>query len=200
MKNAIIIHGMPDKERYLNSGVLQQNSHWLPWLKQELENNSIETNVPEIPKPYEPDYSVWVKSIEQFPINNETILIGHSCGGGFIIRYLTENNISVDKVILVAPWIDPDKYLQSLGCEEFFNFDFNGNVANKILNQVNSLYIFYSTDDDEYILQTVEILKQNFGANNAKINYHEFTNRGHFTTEPGYNNDTIPEALDICLK
>jgi predicted alpha/beta hydrolase family esterase len=203
MKNAIILHGMPDKEHYLNSEILQQNSHWLPWLKQSLESNNIETSAPEMPHPYAPNYKAWCEVFEQFKINDETILIGHSAGGGFIIRYLAENNISVNKVILVAPWLDPDKYLESLGCGEFFDFEFDSNVANKILNQTKSFDVLYSTDDDENILKTIEIIKQNFGANNgdnnAKINYHEFTDRGHFTTEPGYNNDTLPEALDICL-
>ncbi|MBP6912639.1 MAG: alpha/beta hydrolase [Candidatus Pacebacteria bacterium] len=208
MKNAIILHGMPDKEHYLNGGILQQDSHWLPWLKQNLESNGIETSVPEIPHPYAPNYKAWCEVFEQFKINDETILIGHSAGGGFIIRYLAENNISVDRVILVAPWLDPDKYLKTMGCEDFFDFEFNGDIANKILNQVKSIDVLYSTDDDENILKTVEMLKQNFSENsnennvinNAKINYHEFTDRGHFTTELGYNNDTLPEALEICLK
>lgn len=201
MKNAIIIQGMPDKDEYYK--VLENSTReyaWEHWLQNKLLAKEVLAQIPEMPHHYEPNYKNWCDVLEQFKINDETILIGHSCGGSFIIRYLAENNISVDKVILVAPWIDPDKYLQTMGCEDFFNFEFNGDVANKILNQVNSLDIFYSTDDDEYILQTVEILKQNFGENNAKINYHEFTNRGHFTTEPGYNKDTIPEVLDICLK
>lgn len=197
MKNVIILHGIPDTNE---SFVLPT---WINWLKQNLSLKTISAEIPELSNLQKPNYSEWRLVFEQFKINDETILIGHSAGGGFIIRYLAENNISVDKVILVAPWLDPDKYLQTMGCEEFFDFEFNSNVASKILNQVNSIDVLYSTDDDEYILQTIEIIKQNFntnhGDNNTKINYHEFTNRGHFTTEPGYNNDTLLEVLDICL-
>jgi hypothetical protein len=207
MKNAIIIQGMPGKDEYYK--VLENSTReyaWEHWLQNKLLAKEILAQIPEMPHPYEPNYKAWCEVFEQFKINNETILIGHSAGAGFIIRYLAENNISIDKVILVAPWLDPDKYLESLGCGDFFDFEFNGDIANKILNQINSLDIFYSTDDDENILKTIEILKQNFSDNenqnndSEKINYHKFTNRGHFTTEPGYNNDTIPEVLDTCLR
>ncbi len=205
MKNAIIIQGVPNKDEYYK--VLENSTReyaWEHWLQNKLLAKEILAQIPEMPHPYAPNYKAWCEVFEQFKINDETILIGHSAGGGFIIRYLAENNISVDRVILVAPWLDPDKYLQTMGCEEFFDFEFNNDVASKILNQVNSIDVLYSADDDEYILQTIDIIKQNFatnnGDNNAKINYHEFTNRGHFTTEPGYNNDTLPEALEICLK
>lgn len=202
MKTAIILHGLPSKDEYYkNLDLVKQSRHWLPWLQAQLIKKGILAQTPQMPHPYEPVYEEWKKVFEYFPINEDTLLVGHSCGGGFIIRYLAENNINVGKVILVAPWLDPGKYLEGLGCAEFFDFEFNSDVANKILNQVHSIDILYSTDDDENILKTVEIIKQNFGtnSNNAKINYHEFTDRGHFTTEPGYENNTIPEVLDLCV-
>jgi len=59
---------------------------------------------------YEPDYQVWRTELERFDIHPETILIGHSAGGGFLIRWLSENRTKhVGKVVLVAPSIDPHK-------------------------------------------------------------------------------------------
>lgn len=193
MKNAIIIHGIPDKEHYLNNGSPRQsNNHWLPWLKNELGLNNIQTNIPEMPIPYEPNYTVWKAVFEQFPINENTILIGHSAGAGFLIRYLSENNIKVGKVILVAPWVDPMSELNELGCEDFFKFEIDKNLVSK----TQCVHVLYSTDDDASILETAKILKENI----QDIKYHEFTNRGHFTTEPGYTNDTFPELLTVCLR
>ncbi len=85
MKYAIIIHGMPDKENYFDSKAdSQSNCHWLPWLQQQLNINGILSQTPEMPEPYNPDYEKWRGVLEQFKINEDTILVGHSCGAGFI--------------------------------------------------------------------------------------------------------------------
>jgi len=42
-----------------------------------------------MPKPYGANYSYkeWVMEFERFDTNKETILIGHSTGGGFLVRW-----------------------------------------------------------------------------------------------------------------
>lgn len=71
--------------------------------------NNIKADTPEIPNVYDPQYEVFVKEVERFDIKAETTLVGYSMGAGFWIRYLTENpKVTVDKAVLVAPWLNPD--------------------------------------------------------------------------------------------
>ncbi|MEI6400062.1 MAG: alpha/beta hydrolase [bacterium] len=186
MKNAIIVHGMPNKEEFEKNGIFK---HWLPWIKTELETKGVGVTIPEMPTPYAPIYEAWKEVFEQFPLTEETILIGHSYGAGFLLRYLSENNVSVGKVALVAPWIDPDGYLATLSLPNSFDFTPDNNLVEK----TKGVTVFCSEDDDEYILESVRQIKATY----TGFDYKEFTDRGHFTTEPGYDNDTFPELLRV---
>jgi predicted alpha/beta hydrolase family esterase len=151
MKTALIIHGMPSKEGYFDPSMpSQSNRHWLPWLQKQLIINGILTQAPEMPEPYEQRYELWKKEFERFDINEDTTLIGYSCGGGFLIRWLSENNVRVGKVLLVAPWTDPTGELDT----GMFDFE----IDTTLIDRVQSLTTFYSLDDDDVILKTVDIL------------------------------------------
>jgi predicted alpha/beta hydrolase family esterase len=175
MKTAIIIHGMPSKEDYFNpKGDSQSNCHWLPWIQKQLTDRSILAQTPEMPEPYEPNYQKWKSVFEQFRINEETILIGHSCGGGFLVRWLSENNVKVGKVFLVAPWIgfDPnDAWTKLTG--DFFIFD----IDSELVKKTNGVTIFVSSDDDKEILTVADVLKKNIKGCLVQ----EFSDKGHFT-------------------
>ena len=95
MKTAIIIHGMPykDEEYYNPKRPASSNCHWLPWIQKQLLLKDILAQTPEMPVPYEPEYIAWKEIFERFPLNEETILVGHSCGAGFIVRYLIVINL-----------------------------------------------------------------------------------------------------------
>ena len=173
MKNAIILYGMPSKEGHYNpSYPSNSNAHFVPWIQRQLILKDILTQTPEMPVPYNPEYSSWKETLEYFPINEETILVGHSCGGGMILRHLSENDIKVGKVVLVAPWIDPNKIYLKTG---MFDFEIDKNI----LDKVESLDIMYSLDDEEDVLETIKILKDRIPG----ANYHEFTDKGHFCEE-----------------
>lgn len=187
MKTAIILHGMPSKNEYYNpERPSQSNSHWIPWIQHQLLLNNILAQTPELPHPYQPNYEDWKQVFEQFNIDKETTLVGHSCGAGFLIRYLSENNIKVGKVALVAPWIDPNKD----EAPEFFDFLLDKNLIDK----VTELCIFYSTDDHEEILETVKILKDNL----PNIEIKEFTNKGHFCFDD-LKTDQFPGLLEYLI-
>lgn len=192
MKNAIILHGMPDKEHYYK--VLKESTrerHWFPYLQDQLLVNDILAQTPEMPHPYAPNYEAWKEVFEYFPIKNDTVLVGHSCGAGFLVRYLSENKINAGNVILVAPWLDPEKYLEeTTPGNTFFDFEIDPLLTSRV-----NLTVMYSTDDDEGIMESVKLLKEKL----PTAKYIEFTDRGHFTTEPGYNNDQFPELLKECL-
>lgn len=188
MKNAIILHGMSDsKKSYLDTSSPDSsspsNGHWLPWLQLNLLANNILAQTPELPHPYLPVYSAWLKVFKESKIDEETILVGHSCGAGFLVRFLSENNIKVDKLVLVAPWLDPEKEIGDFA-------DFKINLKDK----AQKIIIFYSEDDSNQVLKSVELLKREV----QNIEFHIFKDKGHFTFGEMHT-IKFPELLEAIL-
>lgn len=187
MKTAIILHGMPSKEKYFDaSRPSQSNSHWLPWIQQELLIVDILAQTPEMPEPYEPDYEKWRSVFEQFTINEETILIGHSCGAGFLVRWLSENKIQVGRVALVAPWLNPDHEYKT----QMFDFKIDPSLTER----TDGVTIFISSDDSKPVLDSVDKIKSVIQG----IVIKEYTDRGHFTFGT-MKTDAFPELRDVLI-
>lgn len=50
-------------------------------------------------------------------------------GAGFWIRYLTENpKVTVDKVVLAAPWLNPDHEYDF----DFFDFEIDQSITDRV--------------------------------------------------------------------
>ncbi|MDL2295721.1 alpha/beta hydrolase [Lachnospiraceae bacterium OttesenSCG-928-E19] len=192
MKNAIIIHGIDDsREDVLSYKDSMSNAHWLPWLQRELIKNDILTQTPEMPTPWHPDmdYNEWERVFEQFEITTDTLLIGHSCGAGFLMKYLSKHlHKKIGRLILVAPWMDIEQEHPTF----FADFELGPDLVNSA-KQIDQLY---STDDDQSILDTVNQIKQIYG---DKINTYEFSDKRHFT-EGHLKSNQFPELLEIILK
>jgi predicted alpha/beta hydrolase family esterase len=172
-KNVIIVHGRPAKWEYYSRKVLfrpNSKAHWLGWLKEQLKKRGYKVYAPEIPQAYNPQWDKWVREIDKIKIDRETILIGHSCGAGFWLRYLSEHkDLKVAKVILIAPWLDTQRKVTT----DFFDFKLDKNLALR----TKGLAIFYSDNDMESIKLTVENIK----AELKNVKYKKFHNYGHFT-------------------
>lgn len=172
MKNAIILHGKPDpgQEEYYNlSFPSASNSHWLPWLQKQLLIHDIAAQTPEIPNAWKPDYKIWRKEFERYDISPETMLVGHSCGGGFLVRWLSENfDVRVDKVVLVAPWLDPDRR----DTTDFFDFKIDPLLRSRTTDTI----IFDSDNDMDDVHESVRQIRNAI----KNTGYREFHNYGHF--------------------
>ena len=83
------------------------NCHWYPWLQKQLLVHRWQPKPPEIPRVFELDYAAWVREFERYDITPQTQLVGHSCGAGFLVRWLSEHKaVKVGRVVLrVAPWL-----------------------------------------------------------------------------------------------
>ena len=170
MKQTILVHGTPDTEDefFARNRAALSDTNWFPWFKREMELRSEIVQALEFPKPYDPMYEEWVAIFEQMEISDETTLIGHSCGGGFLLRYLTEHpNAKPKQVILVAPWIDPQKEFTT----NFFDFVLDLEIANRF-----PLDILISSNDQETVVESCIIIKSKI----PNAIYHEFSNKGHF--------------------
>ncbi len=173
MKNAILLPGRPDKDQHYDPS-LPSNSqdYWFAWLQRQLILKDIHAVTIEPPFPFRPRYDEWKKEFERFDIAPETILVGHSCGGGFLVRYLSEHkDLKVGKVVLVAPWTNPDNYEVS-DTADFFDFEVDPAFPSRTAGTV----VFISSDDEPSVVKTVDILKEKVHG----IEYREYTDRGHF--------------------
>jgi predicted alpha/beta hydrolase family esterase len=171
-QNAILIHGTCDKDEYYsNKYPTLSNSHWFPWLSKQLIISDIPTIAVEIPDAYMPNYTIWKKEFERYDIGPKTILVGHSCGGGFLVRWLSENDAKVGKVILVAPWLDPEK---NKGIDNDF-FDFK--MQEGLVSKTGGVTLFVSNDDGNDVQVSVTEILNNIGG----IKKVEFEEYGHFT-------------------
>lgn len=185
IKNAVIIHGKPSKEEYMDlANPAQSNRHWFPWLQKQLAIRGVIAQSLEMPEPYEPRYEKWKEVFEQIHVTQDTALIGHSCGGGFFVRWLSEEKRNVGPVVLVAPWIDTEKELQT----GFFDFTIDPTLSDRTEHTT----VMYSTDDDPSIQETVRVLREKIPG----ATYKEFHDKGHFCTEDLVDN-AFPEILDV---
>ena len=187
MKRAIIIHGYNDKSEYEDSNrPAASNDHWIPWIQRQLLLRGIETQTPEMPGFFEPNYGKWKEMFDRFTPDENTMLVGHSCGGGFLVRWLSENNQRVGKVVLVAPWLDPKKVIDI----NFFQFDIDPDLASKTAG----LVVMYSTDDDPEILSSIETLR----AKLQNADFQEFAGKGHFVLD-SLKTEKFPELLSLLV-
>lgn len=182
------MHGTCDKEEYFDEQYPSlSNSHWFPWLQKQLLILGINAQTPEVPEAYNPQYGLWKQEIERFTIDNKTTLVGHSCGGGFFTRWLSENEMRVRQLILVAPWLDPDRTKTT----DFFEFEIDKDLPKR----VDQLHVLISDDDDNDIHQSVEKIMSAW----PSAQLHQFSGKGHFTYGQ-MGSEKFPELLEIIRK
>ena len=191
MKNAILIHGWNTKAEYYDATrPTASNDHWFPWLTKQLVLRDINTVAIEMPNGYYPEYEVWKRELERYDITNQTILVGHSCGGGFLVRWLSENDVKVGRVILVAPWLGYDTEGEPFDAS-FFQFKIDSSLASK----AESVRVLCSDNDDASIQRSVaEIVGAVDGIVTTKLQ-----GKGHFTLH-SLGTHKFPELLDEITK
>lgn len=189
MKNAIILHGGPSKTEYYDPNTpSSSNAFWFPWLQGQLLKNEITASTPEVPHSFDRNWPVWAREVERFDITPETILVGHSTGGGFFVKYLSIHpELHVGKVFLIAPWIDPFH-------ERTKNFFDDFKIDPDLVNRTAGIVIYNSDNDQDSVRETVKILRQTIKG----VEYREFHNFGHFIH--GRNKFKFPELLADILK
>lgn len=192
MKNAVLVPGRPDKDQHYDpKRPSNSEDFWFGWLRRQLIIRDIHAVAIEPPMPFRPRYDEWKKEFERFDILPDTMLIGHSCGGGFLVRWLSENkDKKVGKIILVAPWINPDDNPAS-DTADFFKFE----IDPDLVSRTDGITVFISSDDHPSVVETVNILRDKVHG----LKLQEYSDKGHFTTESLGTNE-FPELLEECLR
>ena len=183
-KNCIIIHGCPSNEEKVRS----YNKHWIPWTKSQLLGKNIETKTPLMPTPWQPDYKKFKNEFEKYKVDENTILVGHSCGCAFLVRRLGETKKSISKLILVAPWKIPEK---DIPCEkEFYTYEIDKTIKHK----VNKIFLFTSDNEKEMGKNSLTLFHNVLGGQIINL-----TNHWHYCFSD-MKTEEFPELLKVIIE
>jgi hypothetical protein len=179
--NAYIFHGV--------DGYPEEN--WFQWLKQELDNVGIETDVPQLPNPSHPDMNEWLSFASSFKTGPDTIFIGHSLGALLILRML-ERGHKAKAVYLVAPFLNDLKW-KVINESHFFDDNFDWKLIKK---QCPKFEVFASKNDPYVRIEYVEEV-----ANNLEVENQILDVERHFNTkEFPYLLERIEEIPSLAYK
>ena len=126
-----------DLERYRKIG-------WKDSLRKEL-GNRFDVLLPKMPNAMNSNYSEWEILFKKIAclLNDNVILIGHSLGGVFLAKYLSENKFpkKILASILIAPPYD-EKDIKEPVCDFVIS-----NNLDKFKKQGGKIFIYQSEDD-----------------------------------------------------
>lgn len=184
----LIIHGgttYPTHEEYfkalceLNPKLdrMKPKKDWKDTLQEKLGGDFV-VYTPSMPNKQNAQYDEWKILFEKIMnlIDENIILMGHSLGGIFLAKYLSENEIAkkVKKTFLVsAPFSD-----EGMEHESLCSFVREGNLQN-LERQAGELYLYHSVDDVVVPFDHVKKYKNELPTAIVR----EFTDRGHFKQE-----------------
>jgi len=170
MTNVIIFHG--------TGGHPEEN--WFPWLKQKLESLGYKVIIPQFPTPKNQSLENWFTIFEKYKeyYNLDTILIGHSLGGAFLLRVLEKYNIKIKAAYIVSAPIGILPIKNYVTDQPFIGHPFNWN---KIRSHAKQFFVFHS-DNDPYVGlgNGQELAKQ------LKTELTFVAKAGHFNATAGY--------------
>jgi len=119
------------------------------------------------------EWKIWFeKYIPQF--DNEIILVGHSLGGIFLAKFLSEENVArgIKATLLVAPPYDDIDHYYSLA-----DFKLPDDLS-KLQEQGGKVIIYHSKDDP--VVPFADFLKYQKAL--PAIEFRIFEDKGHFTS------------------
>ena len=182
--NCIIIHGCPKNEaEFMTPDKHTYCKHWIQWARNQLISKGVPTEAPLMPHPWAPDYETLKEEFEKYPVSENTILIGHSCGCAFLVRWLGESKKKIKKLILVAPWKIPKD--NNPFKEKFYTFP----IDETIKSRIGEIIMFTSDNEREDGKKSLEIYKKSIG---GKII--ELKGKGHYIFRD-MGTEQFPELL-----
>lgn len=185
-KRAFIIHGW--------SG--HPDEHWLPWLKEELEQKGFEVHVPLMSRNDDPVIEEWDARLAEVVGSSDenTYFIGHSIGCQAIMRYLATRDEKAGGCVFVAGWFwldNMENAHEEKIAEPWINqpIDFG-----KVMAATNNISVFISdTDDFGKVEENTKAFQENL---HAKVKV--LHDMGHFTTGDGVTE--VPMVLEAVLE
>ncbi|HLC82403.1 MAG TPA: alpha/beta fold hydrolase [Bacteroidia bacterium] len=153
------------------------------WLETKLTEKGFTAISPDFPMSWNPKYAEWKKTFEEYPVTTNTLLVGHSCGGAFLVRYLLKENKKVKKLILVAPAKVPEGDTDARKNLYDFNLPLN---ASHIADDI----VIFTSNDFPHHLKSLEMYKKSLRPRIIKLE-----NKFHFLFFQMKTNE-FPELLE----
>ncbi|MDD5377277.1 MAG: alpha/beta hydrolase [Candidatus Gracilibacteria bacterium] len=155
---------------------------WKKWVMDGL-SDRFESFTPDMPCKQKAEYGAWKIWFEKlFPYlgDQKTILVGHSLGGIFVAKYLSENTFTkrLAQVHLIAPVLDNE----GLVGESVGSFVFDPKHLPNLASQSDEVHIWSSLDDPVVPRSHAE----RYHAAIPGSELHTFSDRGHFFGQPSF--------------
>ena len=168
---------MENYYRNFDIDYVHEDKYWMDWLMWSFED-VFDTVRLKMPGADNAHYTIWKivfeKYLHKFE-DRDIVLVAHSLGTTFLLKYLSENSLHVRELHLVAPFVS-DTFQSPDFHESTGTFTFDYESVHKIAPQCGKLWIWYSEDDDvctslhaEYLHKEVE---------NSELKH--ISGRGHF--------------------
>ena len=178
MTTIFIFHG--------TGGYPEEN--WFPWLKQQLESLDCKVIVPQFPTPENQLPENWFKVFDKYKnhFTSDTILVGHSLGGTFLLHVLEKNNVNINAAFLVSAPVGilPIKSYET--DKPFIDHTFNWS---KIKKNCSKFFVFHSDNDPYVCLENGKELSKQLGTELIFV-----PGCGHFNKAAGF------EKFDLLLE
>lgn len=160
----------------------------MQWTAEQLRQAGIPTETPVMPEPWSPNYERFAAAFENQEVNEDTILVGHSCGCAFLVRWLGEMQKKIKKLILVAPW--KVARADDEGRAAFYNYP----IDKTIKDRVGDIVMFTSENEEEEGKQSLQMFHDALGGD-----IHTLPSHGHFTLED-MGSTEFPELVEAVLR
>lgn len=185
-QQVLVIHGgtaFASYEQYLDYLTKKEitlerllSKRWKEMLQEKL-GSDYQVFTPTMPNGSNVHYIEWKIMFEKILplLDDSLILIGHSLGGIFLMKYLSENTTTktITKLIVVAPPFD------NASGEDLQEFALNKEVLRTLHTRVGKIVLYQSKDDVVVPPENAEHYKDFIEGLELKM----FEDRGHFTTE-----------------
>lgn len=175
--NSIIVHGA--------YGYPTEN--WFEWFRCKSEMCGVPCLVPSLSTPVNQSLETWLDEFYHQAsdfISDETILIGHSLGAAFLLRWLERQSVTIRALILVGGFIRPvgvpmfDQINHS-----FISRDFDWA---SICSLARHREVYYGVGDQYVSRQSFDDLAERLSARKIIV-----ANAGHFNATSGYRSFSL---------
>jgi len=181
MKNVILIHGYNGIPKIYK------------WLEVEL--NKLEYNViiPEFPPREGAFYKEWKNVLDKYIqyINNDSIIVAHSIGNEFVIKYFDENDLKAKLYVSLAGFSEYFEWENredlNRACKDFLTSEVE---IEEFKNRFDKKYSIYSDNDHIVPFDILERYPKSIGSSPMLIK-----NIGHMGKKSGL--EKIPEVIEI---
>jgi len=184
VSSIVFVHGAPrGPESMINLSKNSKAKYWMLSNKEELRKLGYEVYIPLVPTPWAPKYQEWKEEFEKCPIDESSIVVATSCGGSFVVRWLSETKRKIGKIILVAPAKQAadgkDERLEAL--RKFYDYDIDPNIKNYVRGAV-----VITSNDEERHLRSADLFEKALNAKRIRIE-----GKKHFIAEE------LPEIIGL---